>query len=77
MASQLALRKHGVGWMVAPKRCIHPEPGNVTLFGKSADVMKTLGMRSFQIIQLSSKPHDECPYKRRAEGNLEKACDCG
>lgn len=60
--------------MVAPKRYVHPEPGYVTLFGKrvSADVIKTLKMRSFQIIQLDPKPHDKC-HKRRAEGNLEKA----
>lgn len=60
--------------MVAPKRCVPPEPENVTLFGKrvSANVIKTLKMRSFQIIQLDPKPHDKCPSKRGAEGNLEK-----
>ena len=35
-----------VGWIVAPKRHVHPEPVNVTLFGNriSASVIKDLKM---------------------------------
>lgn len=61
--------------MVAPKRCVHLEPVNVTLSEErvSADVIKFLRVRALQIIQVDHEPHDECPYKRRADGNLEKA----
>ena len=54
------------------KRYVHPEPVNMTLFGKKifADVVKGLEMRPSWITQVSPKSNDKCPYWSKGEADL-------
>ena len=56
------------------QRCVHPEPGNVTIFGKRgfADVVKDFKMSLFWINPVGPKSNDKCLYKKKRRQKRKK-----